>query len=551
MSRKSAAIQKTSRNAEPDISLQDVLNGVEDELLVIDSEYRIKFANLAILRRFRKKSESLIGKTCYEVFYNRDQPCALPLWDCPLEKVLTNGKMMTVVHPANINGVATHLKITAYPLRDDRGNIKAIVELRRNVTAEKELENHILGRHHELLALSRVSAALGGLWDLDAILRVALDNLLKIMNGTIGGILLFDEQTQTLFYRVHQGLSARYVEGMRLRLGEGVAGKVAQSGKSILLEDISIEPRAANPDLISTEGLKAFISVPLRAKDKVLGVINVASKLPRQFTENDMHLLNSIGDQLGVAIEQAGLYERLRKARERYQKLTRQTLTSQEEERKRLARELHDETSQALSGIELQLQALMDTIEMSGKKDLAFVAKLKKVQSLAIEVHGEISRLIADLRPALLDTLGLVPAIRQYAESNLRPLGVNVSVESKGVEMRLTPEVEVGLFRWAQGAIGNIAQHSKAKNARIILKYENSELLIEIIDDGIGFDVSKITDIEGSGRGRGVFSMKERIGLLGGTCGIESKPGHGTIVRGRVPISWSAGNEENKSTRSR
>jgi signal transduction histidine kinase len=108
--------------------------------------------------------------------------------------------------------------------------------------------------------------------------------------------------------------------------------------------------------------------------------------------------------------------------------------------------------------------------EMSGNQDAEFMAGLKKVQSLAVQVHREISRLIADLRPALLDTLGLIPAIRQYTEANLRPLDINVSVETKGEEKRLSPEIEAGLFRFTQGAIGNIAQHSKAKNATILLE---------------------------------------------------------------------------------
>jgi signal transduction histidine kinase len=334
-------------------------------------------------------------------------------------------------------------------------------------------------------------------------------------------------------------------------LGEGIAGRVAQSGKSILFEDISTDPRVAYPDLVSSEGLKAFISVPLQAKDKVLGVINVASRTPRHFTSNDMHLLHSIGDQLGVAIEQARLYERLRKARERYRRLTRQILVAQEEERKRLARELHDETSQTLSGLTLQLQALVDMAEMSGRQDTEFIARLKKVQSLAVQVHSEVTRLIADLRPSLLDTLGLVPAIRQYAEARLHPLDISVSVETKGTDRRLPPEVETGLFRVTQGAIGNIAQHSRAKNATIILEYQNKELLLRISDDGEGFDVSKITDVEESGRGRGVFSMRERVGLLGGTGSIESQPGQGTTVWARVPISWGTEDAENKSTGSR
>ena len=406
-------------------------------------------------------------------------------------------------------------------------------------------------RHDEILALSRVSAALSGLWDLDAILKVALDNVLNIMSGTIGGILLLDEQTQTLSYRVHQGLSAKYVEEVRLRLGEGIAGRVAQSGKALLLEDISADSRVKYPDLVSAEGLKAFISVPLRSKDKVLGVINIASRTPHHFTTDDMHLLHSIGDQLGVAIEQARLYERLRKARERYRKLTRQILVAQEDERKRLARELHDETSQALSGLSLQLQALVDMAEMSGSKDAEFIARLKKTQSLAMQVHNEIRRLMADLRPSLLDTLGLVPAIRQYADAILRPVGINVSVETKGVERRLPSEVETELFRVAQGAIGNIIQHSKAKNAAIVVEYLDDELLMRISDDGQGFDVSKITDIEESGRGRGLFSMRERVMLLGGKGWVESQPGRGTIVWARVPLSERAEDAEDKGAGSR
>jgi len=411
---------------------------------------------------------------------------------------------------------------------------------RQNLRGEGE------GQQDMLLALSRVSAALSGLSDLDAILKVALDNVLGIMSGTVGGILLLDEATQTLSYRVHRGLSDRYVSEMHVNLGEGIAGRVAQSGKAILLEDISTDPRVRHPDLVSAEGLKAFISVPLKAKDNVLGVINIASHTPRRFSSNDMHLLHSIGDQLGVAIEQARLYERLRKARERYRRLTRQILVAQEEERKRLARELHDETSQALSGLTLQLQALVDRAEMSRPQDSELVATLKKVQSLAVQVHSEIRRLMADLRPSLLDTLGLVPAARQYAEANLRPLGINMTVETNGMERRFAPEVETGMFRVIQGAIGNIVQHSKAKNVVIALKYDGKELLLRINDDGQGFDVSRITDVEESGRGRGLFSMRERVMLLGGKGWIESEPGKGTTVWARVPISQDEEDAEDK-----
>jgi signal transduction histidine kinase len=402
--------------------------------------------------------------------------------------------------------------------------------------------------YHDLVALSRVSAAISGLQDLDSILRIGLDNVLNIMNGTVGGIMLLDEPSQTLSYQVYHGLSDKYAEEMRLKLGEGIAGKVVQSGRSVLLEDISSEPNAARIDLISLEGLRAFISVPLRAKDNVLGVMNVASHVPHRFTKEDVHLLHSIGDQLGIAIEQARLQERLRKARERLRKLARQNLVAEEEERRRIARELHDETSQSLSGIALQLEALMEMSAKSGNQDAQFIAGLKKVQSLTVQVHKEVNRVMSNLHPAVLDTLGLVAAVRQHAKSSLQPLNINVTVEVKGTEMRFPPDVEAALFRVFQGSIGNIAEHSKAKNASIVLVYQPNEFSLSISDDGQGFDVSKITDVEESGRGRGLFSMRERIGFLGGTSGIESKIGTGATVWAKIPIGQDISYGENKST---
>jgi len=402
--------------------------------------------------------------------------------------------------------------------------------------------------YHGLMALSRVSAAISGLHELDDILRIGLDNVLNIMNGTVGGIMLLDEPSQTLFYRVYHGLSDKYAEELRLKLGEGIAGKVAQSGRAVLLEDISSEPNALRTDLLSLEGLKAFISVPLRAKDDVLGVLNVGSHVPHSFTREDVHLLHSIGDQLGTAIEQAILQERLRKARERLRKLARQNLVAEEEERRRIARELHDETSQSLSGIALQLEALLEMSANSGNQDETFIAGLKKVQSLTVQVHKEVSRLISNLHPAVLDTLGLVAAVRQHANNRLQPLNINVTMEVKGTEKRFPSDVEAALFRVVQGTIGNIAEHSKAKNASIVLVYQPDEFSLIISDDGQGFDVSKITDVEESGRGRGLFSMRERIGFLGGTSGIESKIGAGTTLWAKIPIGQDIRYGENKST---
>jgi len=410
--------------------------------------------------------------------------------------------------------------------------------------------------YHDILALSRVSAAVSGLRDLDAILNVALDSVLRIMNGTVGGILLIDEQTQTLSYRVYRGLSDKYAQEMRLKMGEGVAGRVAQSAKSVLLEDISTDPRAASPDLVSMEGLKAFVSVPLRSKDAVLGVLNVASHLPRRFTKDDMHLLHAIGDQVGVAIEEAELYDRLRKERQNYQRLARHMLIAQEDERARVARELHDETSQSLTGLSLNMQAILSIAKTSDFGDAAFKAKLEKAYNITNQLNSEISKIMKSLRPTALDSLGLGPAVHQYAESRLQAVGINVSVQTTGMEQRLPKEVEFALYRIAQGAIANVAWHSKARNAVINLRLTSDEFVMEIEDDGQGFDASKPIQVDESGHGRGLLSMKERASLLGGVCDIQSQPGKGTRIKVRVPTYalaqfWGKADDKDKSADSR
>ena len=550
MGQKKLAIQRTGRNATLDTSLQGVIDGIEDKFFIIDEEHRINFANLA-MKQSLKEGKSFIGKRCYEIFEGRNDPCRYPLWKCPLAKVLQNGRPAVIISPdppLNTETVSNrYIKIILYPIKDEQGNINAVAELRKDVTVERELENQILRRHHHLHALNRISSATSGLWDLDAILNIALDTVLEIINATTGGILLLHGQTQKLSYRVYRGLSAKYVEQMEMSLGEGVAGKVAETGESIVLENISADPRAAHPDLVSTEGLGGFISVPLKAKDRVLGVMNIASHEPGKFSGDDMFLLNSIGCQLGTAIEQARLYQRLERGRERYRTLLQHALTAQEEERKRIARELHDETSQALTSLTLNLQAAITKAETDGVEDADYIGRLRKIQSLAVHTQNEISKLMKELRPTLLDELGLPAAISRYAKDSLESLGTKVFTEFEGVEERLPTEVEVTLFRIAQGTVGNVLEHAEAKKVSIKLECNTNECVLEVKDDGKGFDVNKITRVDKRGRGAGLFTMKERARLVGGACKVRSQPGKGTRVAVRIPLRGFITDAEDKS----
>jgi signal transduction histidine kinase len=547
------AVQKTGENKILNVDLEKIADFGEDGLLVIDTEYRVQFANLVMRHKLQRGDQSFKGRLCYEIFEGRQTPCNYPLWKCPLIKVLQTGTPARLVHLNYTAGDAAipkrYTEIILYPLYDSEGNVNGLTETRRDVTAERGLETYILRHHHHLQALDRISTAVSGLWDLDEILKVSLDGVLEIIGGAIGGILLLDESTQKLRYKINRGLSATYVEQVQIGLGEGIAGRAAQSGNPILVEDVSKDPRTANPDLVSTEGLKGFASVPLKAKEKVVGVINVASHESGQFGTDDLYLLDSIACQVGTAIEQATLYQKLNKARERYKTLLHHSLTAGEEVRKRTARELHDETSQVITSVTMNLQALRSMAESRGITDSDFMGMFDKTQSLATYAGAEIVRMMKELRPTLLDELGLATAVNRYARDTLEPHGIAVEAELIGTDDYPVPsEVEVTFFRISQGVIGNIREHSEASNAYIKLEVNDRECTMTIKDNGKGFDVSKITQVDRSGRGAGLFIMKERAELVGGTGSIVSEPGKGTEVTVKVPLVEELADGENQST---
>ncbi|MFB3855380.1 MAG: ATP-binding protein [Vicinamibacterales bacterium] len=234
------------------------------------------------------------------------------------------------------------------------------------------------------------------------------------------------------------------------------------------------------------------------------------------------------------------LYRQIQEREERRHELLRKVISAQEDERKRLARELHDETSQTLSALAMGLQTSLAAFPSDLSRQ-----RLEEAQNLTVRTLEELHRLIYDLRPSVLDDLGLWSAIRWYAERTLEPLGVTVRYEFTGVERRLPPEWETALFRVVQEAITNVARHGQADIVLIQCAVTDEMVTIEIEDDGLGFDLASLPAVEGSSqRGLGLMGMRERVELLGGTIAIDTAPGQGVHITVSVPVGRETGNNE-------
>jgi len=394
----------------------------------------------------------------------------------------------------------------------------------------------LLRRVRELGTLNATATAISGELSLTAMLQAALDKVLEVMNLRAGWIFLADGETERPLHLVVQsGLSSAFAsEEAGRELGRCVCGHVLRHGRPVIVNDIQRECPRLSREVVAAEGLVCHASVPLIARDRVVGVANVASAEARQFTAEEMALLDSVGRQIGVAVENAQLWEAVKRKEALRGQLLSQVITAQEAERKRIARELHDETGQLLTTLLVRLRTLEQTPFLSDPA-LRGVADLKE---LARHVYAEIHRLAVELRPNMLDQLGLVRAVESCAREFGERVGLQADFEASGLNgVSLSDEVEIAVYRLTQEALSNVAKHAAATHVGVMLEQRNGALIAVIEDDGRGFDVEAAFNSTDPDRPHlGLFGMRERAALLGGRLTIESARGKGTTVFVEIPL---------------
>lgn len=229
--------------------------------------------------------------------------------------------------------------------------------------------------------------------------------------------------------------------------------------------------------------------------------------------------------------------ERLQAEAERFKLLT-QIVTTQEDERRRIARDIHDHLGQGLTALRLRIASLQEAYEA----DSELGDRVAVLQELAVRLDAAVGFLAYELRPTVLDDLGLGSAIEEFAKEWTRHHGIPSEVHSGRFKMeRLDPEVETNLYRIAQEALNNIYKHAKAKNVNLVLERRKDEVVMIVEDDGIGFEPGAKRDVSDPGRALGLIGIRERAALVGGTVEFESSPGKGTTIFVRVPFKSGNG----------
>jgi signal transduction histidine kinase len=364
--------------------------------------------------------------------------------------------------------------------------------------------------------------------NLEALLGRVLEITTATFGATVGMVLLRDLDGGVLRAKASVGLEIPMDEELCVNLGQGFSGTIAQTGEPAMLPNLDRSEGVLNP-ILRTKA-RALWGVPLKHGEQVIGVLLIGFTRPYEWLPTERELLRAIADRSGLAFDRARMHDALREREMRIAELSAHLLTAQEQERKRISRELHDETGQALMVIRLYLGMLESALRGGAAKH-----KVRETVSVVDRTIEGLRRMIARLSPLVLQELGLVAAIRKEAKDLAKSTGVKTRVVIDEQVGRLAADTEAAIYRVVQEALHNVAKHSQAKtvNIQMTREYEQVRLLVE--DDGIG--IGKPANRER--RTFGLEGIKERISMLGGKVRIVSAKDKGTRLEIRVPARRS------------
>jgi len=373
-------------------------------------------------------------------------------------------------------------------------------------------------RHLE--SLNEIGDALTGELELEPLLALVARRLRVLINARLVLIALPEPGREGLRIAAAdaEGSDAYGLVGIELELGRSKTGRVLQRGRServdSVLDDPEIDQQAAR-----RMGVRSALYVPLVAQGRPIGVVVVHDKLgaTSSFTDEDVRLTESLAARAATAVD---LSQRVSRD------AVRRVVEAQELERARLARELHDETGQALTSILLGLKSLEGRVDTDDGGDA--VAELR---DLVVSTLQDVRRLAVELRPAALDDFGLVPAIERLRDTVEERGDLSVDVHSSLGDERLPPETETALYRIVQEALINVLKHADATRVAVRLSWAEKSVTLVVQDDGKGFHPESVRD-----GGLGLVGMRERVALLGGRLTVQSSEGGGTLLKAEVPL---------------
>jgi signal transduction histidine kinase len=387
-----------------------------------------------------------------------------------------------------------------------------------------------------LTGLQDVALALASTLDPEPLLERLVSAAMELMQAQGSSLLLLAEGSRDLVFQVVDGAVSTQLLGRRIKVGEGISGWVAQTGEAALVNDTRQDPRfSGGMDSSTGFSTESLLCVPLQFQGRMLGVLTVVNKTtPGGFETRDVKWLKALAALAAAGIENARLYQRVREERDR-------VIIAQEELRKKLARDLHDGPTQLVSTIVMQVDFIKKLMQHQPDQVGAELDRLTQTGQQAIH---DMRTMLFDLRPLILETQGLGAALALLTEHHQVSGKTSIRLRLDETVGRYAARVESSVFSIVQEAVNNALKHAKAQNIWVRLAQKGDTLVVEVEDDGVGFDRDKVMQSYVSRESFGLLNMHERAEIAGGELTMVTAIGQGTTVMLRMPAEPASAAEE-------
>jgi PAS domain S-box-containing protein len=515
--------------------LRATVDALQDGMVTIDTDLRITALNPAAERLLGWSASEAVGQPCAKLLDPVDSAgVSICPKECPVAAMgeggsPTPGARRLLIRRRDGQRVACTMSTGVRAGAGD--SVRGYLHTLRDMTEDERRQEEILRANRDLRIMISTGERASQSLDPDTMLSDVLSTLLDVTELTGAAVFVADGPAGEPSLQVSRG---HFVGGVAD--GVDVATEAIRSGQAV---SRPLSPVSDRGSAEAVDGDAWALGVPLGGKPRTAGALALAFPSGARPTSEQAELLGAVAGQLGVALENALLYEELQQKGKLRSELLAKVISAEEDERKRIARELHDEAIQSLSAVLAQLGAVEQRLPVRAKAR-EHIADVRQLMKRAI---GEVRKAILGLRPSALDDLGLVPALRSFAGERLEEVGVTLHWDASGLSRRLPPEMETALFRIVQEAVNNIVRHAQAETVTIEIRESDGTIVAEVEDDGVGFDVARFTGRRSGEASLGLLGMRERASRFGGSVDVQSAPGQGTRLYIELPCPDDGGTE--------
>jgi PAS domain S-box-containing protein len=418
-------------------------------------------------------------------------------------------------------------------VRDESGQPVRVYGTNLDITERKRAEEEVKRQATRAETLARIAARLNKQLDLDAVIQAVCQEAVDTFKVSQATMSLYDEKRDLLVYVGGVNIPPEYAATIEPIARSRFDDFLRTLGPIMVVPDIQSMADVPNAEFSSHLDVRTVVTAAMLRDRELIGVLVLGvNGHVREFAKDELTLLKAISDQAAQAIANAKLFKAANEQSVQLRILSTKLVEAQETERRAIARELHDQIGQVLTAVSVNLQAIQLSPDAS-----TLAARLDDSLALMDDALSRVRDLSLDLRPSMLDDFGLVSALEWYLERQAQRSEFEAEFVAEPPEMRLPPSLETTVFRVAQIALANVVRHAQAKHVWVALHRHEEGIELVIRDDGVGFDVPSALESAAHGATLGLLSMQERARLARGELEILSRPGQGTEIRARFPLS--------------